>query len=1203
MFIHCNNKAPFTQSRPSPKPMDWLLSRGICIDQLRPELSTIQEGAGRGAFTSKFTAIGNVVVSSPVLHFDKREMIIMEQSIGQKYDEINKIIYNATKVRGEQLLTNYLFGHPNSSIVLLPTASHVNLINHSPKSNVGIRWGSKYLLREYFNMTPSTLFMQPIGLIIDYVALRDIQPGEELFLDYGSEWQHAWENHVDNWQPVDASYITASDYTKLHGDDMIRTVAEQETTPYPNNLQTVCSFVEWQDETADEKWQEDSEIVWDNRHDECLRPCVITERNVDEGVDVYTAIMYPSESHITRTSCRLVTTQTPTVSNIPRQFIMLADKTYSTDQHLPHAFRHIIGVPSTLYPEIWMDTQLSNPPAFVSVPLKPSELSQIKWLETNKPVSDYAFRVGLDPNIAKALLDYCNLIGITDAFKHHLIEGNPLKPGSDRYTLFGDYNWYIQRPESHWKSNMHWISPGDEAAHEDYLRVLSAGGFDNILSSIGNHFGLDGLVAYHVTFIGVSHCSKGYMHHDFRGIDGKAFNIIIPLILANETGPEFDLRQDGDESDDGNLAIGSYKYEPNVASMVGDMAKHATAACDYRDTKEMRMAATIYIADVNERNLDALMVDFTQAFPPVDNPEYLLSRAGSHWKTDGSVKLPLPFIAKDMTPIIVGEISPMKWEAGTLTKYADRIGLPLTLVNELKTYSNRMGISTYYYEAIVEHDALKPGQGQHEVFRGYQWTGQRSKVQRWNLHWLSPSDEAAHNNLLGVLSAAGFDETLERIGRYYELDSLTVYSVAFMGLSRNSRRVDRIMPHSGGKIFKVIVPLIMAQNAGPEMEFWSDTKETMGPYHFEKDVGLILGDGAIHSIAKCYNRDKEEEMQVAVQILLGDIREVSVNSLLETIEFQYRSDDNDHFLQTSEIHWNKVDTSKRLPKVGNSGDFVTQSIQPNQISQFRWLGNGKSVAEYAFRLGLPERLSKALLEYCHRTGITNTFRKLVIDGEPLVPGQHRFDQYGGYEWYVQRPDNHWKSNMHWISPANEDAHQDYLRVLSDGGFDDILNSIGSHFKLDGLVAYHVTFIAVSKCDKGYVHYDFHHTEGRAFNIIIPLILANSTGPELDIQQDGTELIGSYKYELNVASMVGDVAFHATAAVDYLDKKEMRMAATVYIADLNSRNIGSIMNDFTQAYPPKGDFDYLMKQAGTHWSPTAKDKRLPVPIGGIPTVSA
>jgi hypothetical protein len=78
-------------------------------------------------------------------------------------------------------------------------------------------------------------------------------------------------------------------------------------------------------------------------------------------------------------------------------------------------------------------------------------------------------------------------------------------------------------------------------------------------------------------------------------------------------------------------------------------------------------------------------------------------------------------------------------------------------------------------------------------------------------------------------------------------------------------------------------------------------------------------------------------------------------------------------------------------------------------------------------------------------------------------------------------------------------------------------------------------------------------------------------------------------------MVGDDALHATSAVDYLSANEMRMAATVYIADINADNIESIMNDFTQAYPPKGDLDFLLNQAGQHWSPIDKSKRLPVPI--------
>jgi SET domain-containing protein len=34
----------------------------------------------------------------------------------------------------------------------------------------------------------------------DFVALRDIDQGEELLLDYGDEWVVSWEKHVDAWQ-------------------------------------------------------------------------------------------------------------------------------------------------------------------------------------------------------------------------------------------------------------------------------------------------------------------------------------------------------------------------------------------------------------------------------------------------------------------------------------------------------------------------------------------------------------------------------------------------------------------------------------------------------------------------------------------------------------------------------------------------------------------------------------------------------------------------------------------------------------------------------------------------------------------------------------------------------------------------------------------------------------------------------------------
>jgi len=45
--------------------------------------------------------------------------------------------------------------------------------------------------------------------MLEFVASRDIQPGEEVFIDYGEEWQNAWDEHVKKWEPIskESDYI------------------------------------------------------------------------------------------------------------------------------------------------------------------------------------------------------------------------------------------------------------------------------------------------------------------------------------------------------------------------------------------------------------------------------------------------------------------------------------------------------------------------------------------------------------------------------------------------------------------------------------------------------------------------------------------------------------------------------------------------------------------------------------------------------------------------------------------------------------------------------------------------------------------------------------------------------------------------------------------------------------------------------------
>lgn len=92
---------------------------------------------------------------------------------------------------------------------------------------------------------------------------------------------------------------------------------------------------------------------------------------------------------------------------------------------------------------------------------------------------------------------------------------------------------------------------------------------------------------------------------------------------------------DADNDEDGNGPIGAMKYQYEVAALVGDNCYHATNAVDYHG--EMRMAATIFLADVGEDNIGAILSDYVtyaKQYPPPGQPELLLSQARAHWDRD-----------------------------------------------------------------------------------------------------------------------------------------------------------------------------------------------------------------------------------------------------------------------------------------------------------------------------------------------------------------------------------------------------------------------------------------------------------------------------------------------------------------------------------------------------------------------------------------
>ena len=469
------------------------------------------------------------------------------------------------------------------------------------------------------------------------------------------------------------------------------------------------------------------------------------------------------------------------------------------------------------------------------------------------------------------------------------------------------------------------ISPPD-------LRVLAKGGFDTVLDGLGKALGLDGAVAYQLTFIGVSYSDRGFRHTDSKETSGGVYNVIIPLLMEDDVPPELELWDDNFEEESEDNLIGGYKYHTNVAACMGDSVEHATMECDYRNSSHakhggfnedgkrigMRMAATVYIAEVYAENVVQIADDsLTQVFPLRDET-WLLAQEGRHW--------------------------------------------------------------------------------QRESYEGY--------------------------------------------------------------------RYNRLVGDAGRHAYRVI-----------------DNDD--GCDEFAKEVGCEHDD---EMRKKCpWSCDLYIEEGISTVERVDGTNKVNLCALNRT------------GIEECKIFEDNTD----IP-----GDFITPNLEPGEMFPIVWRTDVKKATDYAFQIGLPPELTSALLEYCEKLGIIDALEELTGD-DPLEvshdgPTHDFFEFSDGNEWFVQRPPKKWTSNMHWISPADEKTHEEYLDVLAKGNFDAVLGAIGRYLGMEGLVAYHLTFIGVNHSEKGFMHRDTHHTGGNVYNIIIPLLLDEDALPELVMSDDSDE---------------------------------------------------------------------------------------------------
>jgi hypothetical protein len=328
----------------------YLEENGKCMDHIKPGRSNIAQ-AGHGAFAVRPLKRGTIISGSPLLHLPHYQVLHM---YGFHKNENEGQWKRNKEMNGQQIMLNYCFGHTQSTLLLCPYGGGVPYINHNQTlANVRVQWskhGSTNQNDTWFNLTPPQMeWLYRPNLALDYIALRDIEEGEELFLDYGDAFEAAWQNHLMTWEPRSTSYASAHDFNLQMSESPIRTEHEQKFDPYPFHLQIRCHSI-----LSNYNWRQNvgsTSIMWPLN--EKGHSCRILHRFYEGNADFYEVLVFQLRGTADEATQY-------TRSRVPRQAIAFRDMPYTTDLHLRNAFRFPIMIPDDIFPDAWRNAEPHN---------------------------------------------------------------------------------------------------------------------------------------------------------------------------------------------------------------------------------------------------------------------------------------------------------------------------------------------------------------------------------------------------------------------------------------------------------------------------------------------------------------------------------------------------------------------------------------------------------------------------------------------------------------------------------------------------------------------------------------------------------------------------------------------------------------------------------------------------------------------------
>jgi hypothetical protein len=385
----------------------WFSQEGLCIDHLYVDESNIPQ-AGLGAFLKRSLSKGDVVSPFPLLHLPRSNLIYFHEEEDDMDDTTSQ--EEATRKLGSnrtQLMMNYCFSHDKSQVMLLPYSPVVNYINHgpdisrsttsgnTPKANVELRWSKRSFgginkNDEWFHLSGEQLLTKGFGLLMELVALRDIEAGEEILYDYGSDWEREWNTFVsERWEPSDMAvkYVDPTIMNEPLRKSQEICTEEDEIKGihrYPPNIHTGCFYtppevfhhVDDGDGSIEAEIEIDSmvthheydskhnihtfELTWDDELDGCIRPCRILQvEHNPSNHEQFQVVAEMLNTQFLSEHCMVPQGQRHIITNVPDYAIQFIDLPLTRDPYLATSesktFRRHMELPPGLFPEAWLD--------------------------------------------------------------------------------------------------------------------------------------------------------------------------------------------------------------------------------------------------------------------------------------------------------------------------------------------------------------------------------------------------------------------------------------------------------------------------------------------------------------------------------------------------------------------------------------------------------------------------------------------------------------------------------------------------------------------------------------------------------------------------------------------------------------------------------------------------------------------------------